>query len=102
MLPVAVFGVLGLVLLLAGLVLLPLIGPAPLSLRQRFVRNRVSGSPAQAIPSRSYLNDDYCDTGLDEPLTSACAGSPQSVFGCRREGSFIPSSRVGDGKATPQ
>ena len=44
-------------------------------------------------------NDDYCDTaeGVDEPLTSACAGRARSQFFCSRDSELIPSSRVGDG-----
>lgn len=50
--------------------------------------------------STSILNDDYCDDvaeGLDEPLTTACAGYSQSKFLCTMTGNYISSSRVRDG-----
>lgn len=52
------------------------------------------------IPSNTYLNDDYCDDladGLDEPMTSACAGFKLSVFRCVAGERTVPSSRVHDG-----
>eukprot|EP00052_Salpingoeca_macrocollata_P021071 m.179684 g.179684 ORF g.179684 m.179684 type:complete len:398 (-) comp21448_c4_seq5:110-1303(-) len=46
--------------------------------------------------SYSTVNDDFCDcdSGVDEPGTSAC---PNSKFFCKPEGSFLLSSRVNDG-----
>ena len=95
---------LGLLAMLIGITVLSLAGPAslPQTSRLRFVRSQTESRPA-ASPS-SYLNDNYCDTGLDEPLTSACAGHPLSVFVCRQATLssifplVIPSSRVGDGR----
>ena len=52
------------------------------------------------LPAATVVeNDDYCDTaeGVDEPLTSACAGRARSRFFCSRGSRLIPSSRVGDG-----
>jgi hypothetical protein len=61
----------------------------------RFVTNKIVSTQ---VPI-SYLNDDYCDDGKDEPLTSACAGHDESRFICQIDGHSIPSSRFNDGKS---
>lgn len=46
------------------------------------------------------LNDNFCDCGWDEPLTSACAGSADASFLCTNPGGIpqrISASRVHDG-----
>lgn len=51
--------------------------------------------PANA---QSVLNDDYCDDGSDEPLTSACSGASSATFTCPDDfNRVIPLSRLHDG-----
>lgn len=46
------------------------------------------------------VNDDYCDCGWDEPGTSACSGTSETLYLCTNPGavaSYIAPSRVNDG-----